>query len=86
MLFIDSDFTDGALISGYMAATEAKVRALQELHIIKRIVLAHQTIPCLLALHSKGKRYLALVQERLSEKECVKWCIGQLKKRLVSSY
>ena len=30
MLFIDSNFTDGALVSGFMAATEAKVRALQE--------------------------------------------------------
>ena len=33
MLFIDAHFTDGALMDGYMAATEAKVKALQELHI-----------------------------------------------------
>lgn len=33
MLFIDAHFTDGALVDGYMAATEAKVKALQELHI-----------------------------------------------------
>ena len=33
MLFIDAYFTDGALMDGYMAATEAKVKALGELHI-----------------------------------------------------
>ncbi|WP_338452468.1 adenosylcobinamide amidohydrolase [Niallia oryzisoli] len=29
MLFIDADFTDGALVSGYMSAVEAKTKALQ---------------------------------------------------------
>jgi iron complex transport system ATP-binding protein len=33
MLFIDAHFTDGALMDGYMAATEAKVKALQELQL-----------------------------------------------------
>jgi iron complex transport system ATP-binding protein len=33
MLFIDAHFTDGALMDGYMAATEAKMKAMQELHI-----------------------------------------------------
>ncbi|KAA9027763.1 adenosylcobinamide amidohydrolase [Niallia endozanthoxylica] len=33
MLFIDAHFTDGTLMDGYMAATEAKVKALQDLHI-----------------------------------------------------
>lgn len=33
MVFIDAHFTDGALINGYMSATEAKVRALQDLTI-----------------------------------------------------
>lgn len=33
MVFIDAHFTDGALINGYMSATEAKVKALQDLHI-----------------------------------------------------
>ncbi|MFJ5762711.1 ATP-binding cassette domain-containing protein [Neobacillus sp. NPDC093182] len=34
MIFIDAYFTDGALVDGYMAATEAKVKALQEFHMI----------------------------------------------------
>ncbi len=33
MLFIDAHFTDGALMDGYMVATEAKVKALQEFHL-----------------------------------------------------
>lgn len=33
MLFIDAHFTDGALMDGYMVATEAKVKALRELDI-----------------------------------------------------
>lgn len=33
MVFIDAHFTDGALINGYMSATEAKVKALQDLQI-----------------------------------------------------
>jgi iron complex transport system ATP-binding protein len=33
MLFIDAHFTDGALVNGYMSATEAKVKALQDLNI-----------------------------------------------------
>ncbi|MBB6446927.1 adenosylcobinamide amidohydrolase [Bacillus benzoevorans] len=32
MLFIDAHFTNGALMDGYMAATEAKVKALQDLN------------------------------------------------------
>ena len=56
MLFIDSDFTDGALISGYMAATEAKVRALQELHIIKRIATGTSNDTLLIGLTQQGKK------------------------------
>jgi iron complex transport system ATP-binding protein len=56
MLFIDSDFTDGALISGYMAATEAKVRALQELHIIKRIDTGTSNDTLLIGLTQQGKK------------------------------
>ncbi|MEH7382853.1 adenosylcobinamide amidohydrolase [Bacillus sp. JJ1533] len=33
MVFIDAHFTDGALVNGYMSATEAKVKALQDLHV-----------------------------------------------------
>ncbi|MFD1851588.1 adenosylcobinamide amidohydrolase [Oceanobacillus bengalensis] len=33
MLFIDAHFTDGALVNGYMSATEAKVKVLQDLQI-----------------------------------------------------
>ena len=34
MLFIDAHFTDGALVDGYMSASEAKVKALQDLNIV----------------------------------------------------
>ena len=34
MLFIDSHFTDGALVNGLMSATEAKVKALQDFNIV----------------------------------------------------
>ncbi|RUL50804.1 ABC transporter ATP-binding protein [Lysinibacillus antri] len=33
MLFMDAHFSDGALVNGYMIATEAKMKALQELNI-----------------------------------------------------
>jgi iron complex transport system ATP-binding protein len=33
MVFIDAHFTDGALVNGYMSATEAKVKALYDLNI-----------------------------------------------------
>ncbi|GAE24646.1 vitamin B12 ABC transporter [Halalkalibacter wakoensis JCM 9140] len=33
MLFIDAHFTDGALVNGYMSATEAKVKALHDLQV-----------------------------------------------------
>ena len=46
MLFIDAYFTDGALMNGYMSATEAKVKALQDLNIEDRFyILVHQPIP-----------------------------------------
>ena len=58
MLFIDAHFTDGALVDGYMAATEAKVKALQDFHIVDShsdtIATGHQQIPSFLPLHSKG--------------------------------
>ena len=57
MLFIDAHFTDGALINGYMSATEAKVKALQDLNIVEFVsIRVHQPIPYLLALHSKGEK------------------------------
>ncbi|MDR7075670.1 iron complex transport system ATP-binding protein [Neobacillus niacini] len=34
MLFIDAHFTDGALVDGFMAATEAKVKAVQDFHMV----------------------------------------------------
>ena len=38
MLFIDAHFTDGALVSGYMSAVEAKVKALHDLHIEDSVI------------------------------------------------
>ena len=47
MLFIDAYFTDGALMDGYMYATEAKVKALQDLNIVDPLhtLLVHPQIP-----------------------------------------
>ena len=57
MLFIDSYFTDGALIDGYMSATEAKVKALQDLHIVDRILqLGTSTDTLLIGLTQQGRK------------------------------
>ena len=56
MLFIDSNFADGALVSGLMAATEAKVRALQDLHIVDRIDTGTSTDTLLIGLTQQGKK------------------------------
>jgi iron complex transport system ATP-binding protein len=58
MLFIDAHFTDGALVDGYMSATEAKVRALQDLHIVDpqsdTIATSTSTDTLLLGLTQQG--------------------------------
>lgn len=58
MLFIDAHFTDGALVDGYMAATEAKVKALQELHMIdsQKAPAGTSTDTLLLALTQQGEK------------------------------
>ena len=56
MLFIDSDFTDGALVSGFMAATEAKVRVLQDLHLVERIATGTSNDTLLIGLTQQGKK------------------------------
>lgn len=54
MLFIDAHFTDGALVDGYMAATEAKVKALQELQLVESYSASTDSL--ILALtQQKGK-------------------------------
>ncbi len=45
MLFIDAYFTDRALMDSYMYATEAKVKALQDLNIVDSTYWVHQPIP-----------------------------------------
>ena len=53
MVFLDAHFTDGALVDGYMAATEAKVKALQEYNLVD----SHSsTDTLLLALTQQGKK------------------------------
>ena len=71
MLFIDAYFTDRALMDGYMYATEAKVKALQDLNIVDSIDTAGtSTDTLIIGLTQQGtKQDLTLVQERVSEKE-----------------
>ncbi|PAV27993.1 hypothetical protein CIL05_19205 [Virgibacillus profundi] len=58
MVFIDAHFTDGALVNGYMSATEAKVKALQDLDIrdpqSNTIATGTSTDALLLALTQRG--------------------------------
>lgn len=57
MIFIDAHFTDGALVDGYMATTEAKVKALQDLHIVEsQISTGTSTDTLLLALTQHGEK------------------------------
>ncbi len=60
MVFIDAHFTDGALVNGYMSATEAKVKALQDLNIkdpaSNTIATGTSTDSLLLALTQQGKK------------------------------
>ncbi len=58
MLFIDAHFTDGALVNGYMAATEAKVKALQGLHMIdsQKAPAGTSTDTLLLAVTQQGEK------------------------------
>lgn len=60
MLFIDAHFTDGALVNGYMSATEAKVKALADLHIkdphSKTIATSTSTDALLLGLTQQGEK------------------------------
>ncbi|HWO95844.1 MAG TPA: adenosylcobinamide amidohydrolase [Bacillus sp. (in: firmicutes)] len=59
MLFIDAHFTDGALVNGYMSATEAKVKALQDLNIVdpqtNTIATGTSTDSLLLGLTQQGE-------------------------------
>ncbi|WP_332690510.1 adenosylcobinamide amidohydrolase [Halalkalibacter lacteus] len=60
MVFIDTHFTDGAIVNGYMSATEAKVKALQDLNIkdpaSNTIATGTSTDSLLLALTQQGKK------------------------------
>lgn len=60
MLFIDAHFTEGALVNGYMSATEAKVKALQDLHIVdphsNTIATGTSTDALLLGLTQQGEK------------------------------
>lgn len=60
MLFIDAHFTDGALVNGYMSATEAKVKALADLKIIdpqsETIATSTSTDALLLGLTQQGEK------------------------------
>lgn len=44
MFFIDAHFTDGALVDGYMAATEAKVKAMQDIQIEESYCSSNDTL------------------------------------------
>nr|WP_106783215.1 ATP-binding cassette domain-containing protein [Lysinibacillus timonensis] len=52
MLFINAHLTDGALVNGYMLATEAKMKALQDLRLIN---LDAKTDTLILATTQEGK-------------------------------
>jgi iron complex transport system ATP-binding protein len=54
MVFLDAHFTDGALVDGYMAATEAKVKVLQGLHHSQTNAGGTSTDTLLLALTQQG--------------------------------
>ena len=60
MLFIDANFTDGALVNGYMSATEAKVKALHDLKIKDPLSSTYatgtSTDALLLALTQQGEK------------------------------
>jgi iron complex transport system ATP-binding protein len=60
MIFIDAHFTDGALVNGYMSATEAKVKALQDLNIkdpeSNTIATGTSTDSLLLSLTQQGEK------------------------------
>ncbi|WP_156289599.1 adenosylcobinamide amidohydrolase [Oceanobacillus salinisoli] len=60
MLFMDAHFTDGALVNGYMSATEAKVKALQDLQVkdpeSNTIATGTSTDALLLGLTQQGER------------------------------
>lgn len=58
MIFIDAHFTDGALVNGLMSATEAKVKALQDLKIMdpetKTLATGTSTDAMVLAVTQQG--------------------------------
>ncbi|KHF40760.1 adenosylcobinamide amidohydrolase [Halalkalibacter okhensis] len=60
MVFLDANFSDGALVNGHMSATEAKVKALCDLQIkdpdSNTIATGTSTDALLLALTQKGKQ------------------------------
>lgn len=60
MLFIDAHFTDGALVNGYMSATEAKVKVLHDLKIVdpetNTIATGTSTDSLLLGLTQRGEK------------------------------
>jgi iron complex transport system ATP-binding protein len=60
MLFIDAHFTDGALVNGYMSATEAKVKALQDMNIkdpeSRTIATGTSTDSLLIGLTQQGEK------------------------------
>jgi iron complex transport system ATP-binding protein len=56
MIFIDAHFSDGALVDGYMAATEAKVKALQDLRMVDSQIVSKSSDTLLLALTQQGEK------------------------------
>ncbi|MDT8859299.1 adenosylcobinamide amidohydrolase [Alkalihalobacillus sp. MEB130] len=77
MVFIDANFSDGALVNGYMSATEAKVKALQDLQIkdsnSNTIATGTSTDALLLALTQQGTQ-----TPYAGSGTTVGTCIGQL--------
>ncbi|OIJ12798.1 hypothetical protein BKP35_09470 [Anaerobacillus arseniciselenatis] len=59
MVFIDAHFTDGALVNGFMSATEAKVKALHDLNVkdpeTNTMATSTSTDALLLAVTQQGK-------------------------------
>lgn len=56
MLFIDAHFTDGALVDGYMAATESIVKALHDFQMVDTQKVSKLTNTLLLALTQQGEK------------------------------
>ena len=79
MVFMDAHFTDGALVDGYMAATEAKVKALQKYNLVD----SHSsTDTLLLALTQQGKKITNAGSGSIVGKEIGQMVYGAIKEML----